>query len=53
MLGAVGKEPVDHHADNGEEEDDQAPEELVDRRAVGLEDLDYGAVSVHKFHVTS
>lgn len=40
MLGAVGEEPVDDHADDGEEEDDQAPEELVQGRAVGLQDLD-------------
>jgi hypothetical protein len=38
--GAVREEPVDDHANNGEEEDDEAPRELVQRRTVGLEDLD-------------
>jgi hypothetical protein len=41
VLGAVGEEPVDDHAADGEEEDDQAPGKLVQRRAVGLEDLDW------------
>lgn len=41
MGFAVREEPVDEHADNGEEEDDKAPKELVDRWAVGLEDLHY------------
>lgn len=39
MLGTVGEEPVDDHADDGEEEDDEAPEELVRGGAVRLEDL--------------
>ena len=39
MFGAVGEEPVDDHAADGEEEDDEAPGELVQGRAVGLEDL--------------
>lgn len=41
VLGAVGEEPVDDHAADGEEEDDQAPGQLVQGRAVGLEDLDW------------
>lgn len=45
MLGAVAEEVVDDHADNGEEEDDEAPDDLVERRAVGLDDLDCGFVS--------
>lgn len=40
MVGAVGEEEVDDEADDGEDEDAQAPEQLVDGRAVGLEDLD-------------
>lgn len=44
MLSAVGKEPVDDHADNGEEEDDQTPDQLGGGRAVGLEHLDCGIV---------
>ena len=31
---AVGEEVVDKHADDGEEQHDQTPEELVQRRAV-------------------
>lgn len=34
VLGAVREQPVNNHADNREEEDDQAPEKLVNRRAV-------------------
>lgn len=41
VLGTVREEPVDDHADDGEQEDDQAPEKLVQRWAVGLEDLDF------------
>lgn len=40
VVGAVGEEEVDDEADDGEDEDTQAPEQLVDGRAVGLEDLD-------------
>lgn len=36
VLGTVGEEPVDNHSDDGEEEDNQAPEQLVNGRAVGL-----------------
>ena len=38
--GAVGEEPVDDEAADGEDEDEQRPEQLVRRRAVRLEDLD-------------
>lgn len=41
MCGAVGKEVVDDHADDGEQENDQAPDQLVHGRAVGLDDLNY------------
>lgn len=41
MLSAVREQPVDDHADDGEEEDNQTPEEFVRRGAVGLEDLDW------------
>lgn len=40
MVGTVGEEEVDDEADDGEDEDTQAPEQLVDGWAVGLEDLD-------------
>lgn len=40
MVGTVGEEEVDDETDDGEDEDTQAPEQLVDGRAVGLEDLD-------------
>jgi hypothetical protein len=36
---AVGEQVVDEHADNGEEEDDESPKDLVGHGAVGLEDL--------------
>jgi hypothetical protein len=39
---AVREKPVDDHADNGEDEDDETPEELVGGRAVRLQDLDCG-----------
>ena len=37
---SVRKEPVDDQAADGEEEDEQAPEDLVQHGAVRLEDLD-------------
>ena len=40
----VGEEEVDDHADDREQEDDEAPDELLHRRAVGLEDLDCAQV---------
>lgn len=40
VLGPVREEPVDEHANDGEEEDNEAPGELVQGRAVRLEDLD-------------
>ena len=36
---AVGEEEVDDHADDGEEEDNETPDQLVHRRAVGFQDL--------------
>lgn len=36
---AVGEEVVNDHADNGEEEDDKSPDDLIGDRAVRLEDL--------------
>jgi hypothetical protein len=36
---AVGEEVVDEHADDGEEEDDEGPEDFVGHGAVALEDL--------------
>jgi hypothetical protein len=37
---AVGEEVVDDQSSDGEDEDQHAPEELRERRAVGLEDFD-------------
>lgn len=42
VLGAVGEEEVDDESDDGENEDAQAPEQLVNGRAIGLQDLDCG-----------
>jgi hypothetical protein len=39
MASTVGEEPVDDYAEDGEEEDDDAPEHLVQGWAVGLEHL--------------
>lgn len=39
VFSAVREEPVDDHTDDGEEEDDQTPDELRCRGAIGLEDL--------------
>lgn len=41
MRFAVREQVIDDHANNGEEEDNKAPDELVDRRAVRFDDLDY------------
>jgi hypothetical protein len=38
---AVGEEVVDEHADNGEDEDDESPENLVRDGTVGLENFNY------------
>lgn len=43
MGFAVREEPIDEEATKGEEKDKQRPEELVDRRAVRLDDLDWTA----------
>lgn len=40
---AVGEEVVDNHSDNGEEEDNEAPEDLVGDGTVRLKDLDCGS----------
>lgn len=40
MRRAVREQPVDNDAANREDEDKQAPEQLVQGRAVGFEDLD-------------
>jgi hypothetical protein len=45
VLSTVAEEVVDDHADNGEEEDDEAPEDLVQRWAVGLDNLNCSLVS--------
>lgn len=50
----VGKEVVDDHAYDREEEDDQGPDDLARHRAIRLEDLDYGTyVSSHATRVGS
>jgi hypothetical protein len=36
VVGAVREQIVDDHADNGEEEDDEAPDELLGGRAARL-----------------
>lgn len=41
---AVGEEVVDNHANDGEEEDDEGPNDLARNGAVGLEDLNCGAL---------
>lgn len=41
MCLAVGEKPVEDQAEDREEEDDDAPEQLVRGRAVGLEDFHY------------
>ena len=40
---AVWEEVVDDHADNGEEEDNEGPDNLAGDGAVRLEDLNCGA----------
>jgi hypothetical protein len=40
MRSSVREQPVDDQSTDREEEDEQEPEELVDGRAVGFEDLD-------------
>jgi len=35
----VREEVVNYHSDNGEQKDDQAPDELIHQRTIGLEDL--------------
>jgi hypothetical protein len=39
VLCAVGEEVVDKHADDGKEEDDEAPNDPVHGRAVRFDDL--------------
>lgn len=41
MLCAIREEIVNDHADDWEKEDDEAPDDLVQRRTVRLDDLDY------------
>lgn len=41
MRLTVREEPVDDNATDGEDEDEQAPEELLERWAVRFQDLDY------------
>jgi hypothetical protein len=40
MRSSVREQPVDDQSTDREEEDEQEPEELMDGRAVGFEDLD-------------
>jgi hypothetical protein len=37
---AIGEQVVDNHADDREEEDDERPEDLLTRAAVGFDDFD-------------
>lgn len=48
VFGAVREEVVDEHSDEGEEEDDKAPDDLVERRAVGLDDLNYARLAMRR-----
>jgi hypothetical protein len=41
----VGEEIVDDHSDDGEEEDNQCPENLLARATVGLDNLDCAALA--------
>lgn len=41
VCGAVREQPVDDHADDGEEEDYQTPQDLVAHGTVGLQNLDW------------
>lgn len=45
MGCAVGEQVVDNHADDGEKEDDERPEDLLTRAAVGLDDFDCGRLA--------
>ena len=47
MGRAVGEEVVNEHADEREQEDDQAPYDFVQRWAVRLDDLDCSRVSMY------
>lgn len=42
MSLAVAEEIIDDHADDGEQEDNEGPDDLVGDGAVRLEDLDCG-----------
>lgn len=46
MLLAVREQPVDDHAHDGEDEDDETPKKLVHGRTVRLEDFDCKGTSV-------
>ena len=46
MRLAVREQPVDDDADDGEDEDNKAPQQLVRGRAARLEDLNCAATSV-------
>jgi hypothetical protein len=50
VLLAVREQPVDDHADDGEDEDDQAPKKLVHGGTVRLEDFDCEGTSVSMVH---
>lgn len=43
--GAVREEPVNDHADDGEDEDDETPKQLVRRGTVRLQDLNWKGMS--------
>jgi hypothetical protein len=53
MRAAVGEKPVEDQAEDREEEDDDAPEQLVRGRAVGLEDFHYRSLLALFFHESS
>lgn len=43
--GAIREEPVDDHATDREQEDNQAPQDFVGNWTVGLQHFDYSQVS--------
>jgi hypothetical protein len=48
---AIREEPVDYHAANGEQEDEQTPQDLAQNWAVGLQDLNCEVNSQPHSHV--
>lgn len=47
MCLSVGEDEVDSHADDGEEEYHETPDQLVHGRTVGFQNLDYSTIVSH------